>query len=272
MPKKRQQSTVEKSSAFLGDSVFWGGVAFVLTALGILLTSTDTVALRASKVVLVCAWLCFSVAVRKQNFFERENANRRAFGDATLSLAIAALLIGGYSYLPWQQAPKLYTSGFSRFLGTDSRVSVNIDVVNDSDYDNQSVNVDGEVKLVPYTGPHTSLGYIGIDGPTADAMVKRLDASETLRDLPHKGGLSPHVRDIFTLRSDDALTPEQIRAHHEGNLLIFVAGRLKYKDVNGCVYKSDFCGFWPDDVTLMARCHGGHFEQGVRLHDKCQTD
>jgi hypothetical protein len=269
---------LEKLWRFAYDALFLMAFGLTVTTVGFLLASSDPVAIRASKVLLVIAWMFYSAAIRKANFFQSQTANRRALGDAVTSLGVGLLLAAGFYYIPWYQAPRIYTTGFSHIISPGTPAKAVIDVFNDSDYPSSTMNADGEIRLIPFTGnfeskaPSDIAANFAFDDSVAADIFKKSESSSILHDLPFKGGLSPHVKDAYTLWGDHNLTVDEINQHDQGKLIVFIGGRIKYKDSDGCVYKSDFCGFWGKSAWVMVNCHSGHFEQAVRLKDKCQTE
>jgi hypothetical protein len=274
----RLETLSEKLWAFVYDALFLTALGLTVTVVTLLLVSSEPLVIRASKILLLIAWLFYSAAVRKANFFGSHSSNRRALGEATTSLAAGLLLALGFYYIPWHQAPKLYTTAFSQLISAGAKATVNIDVLNDSDYQSSVMNMDGEVRLVPYAreidskDPSDEAAIRALDDSVATGIFNKLEESTILHDLSHKGGLGPHMKAVYSLWTDRTLTADEVKRHEQGKLIVFVAGRIKYKDSDGCLYKSDFCGFWGKSEWLMANCHSGHFEQGVRLKDKCQTE
>src|SRR6266849_840238 len=271
-PATPPEKFLEKAWKFIYDALFLTAIGVTFAIVSLLLVSSDPLVIRASKVLLVIAWLFYSAAIRKANFFQKQTSDRRALGDAAISLAVGILLATGFYYIPWHQEPRLYTKGFSRFMSAGAKPIATLDVLNDSDYPSNSMNMEGQIKLVPNTGrdisskdASDSAALFALDDATAKEIFEKLDRSSVLHDMPFKGTLNPHVLDHYTLYGDDVLTADQVKQHEEGNLIVFIGGRIKYKDSDGCVYKSDFCGFWGKSIWYMANCHSGHFEQAVRL-------
>jgi hypothetical protein len=121
----------------------------------------------------------------------------------------------------------------------------------------------GDVKIIPFPAYRAA----------ADAeseIFSGIASNPAFTQMPLQLTEQPNVKYVDHVISLQEISQADLDGLVAGNLAMLVGGIIKYKDQNGCVYKTEFCGYWRGGgFNEMNPCPGGHNSEGIRTGDEC---
>ena len=123
--------------------------------------------------------------------------------------------------------------------------------------------------MLPAPDSHTL--YVAAEAAT-DQVFSDLRNDPILVDMPNHSVSPQGAEFAMQVISDQALSEDEVRRVMSGDLALFLGGIIKYKDAGGCVYKTEFCGYWRGNTHDMMQCSSGHSAEAVRTNDDCTPE
>ena len=269
----RKLSVTEKSKfwQFVEGSLFAAGMGAVIAVATLRITSAEHHTILLCQILGFIAWAFFAAAVYRAQLLPRLSRRRRVGANIVVQVLVFVALLSAWKYGPWQLAPRLVTTTLSGVGLLDGHAAINVGVQNQSNDDISGTVFDYRVKLIPFE----SLGaanadYVAMETKAAGEIFAELDKSDRFKSRPLSGeeGYNAWQSTVFSPRSDELMSDQQMVEHQEGRLTVFVGGRILYLDANGCKYQTEFCGFINRAGWSVARCHK-HNTQSIKLSVPC---
>jgi hypothetical protein len=192
-------------------------------------------------------------------------------GFGLVGISAALLLLGWWSW-PEVVKPVVHITQFSPSRECRSghcKVFVAIDVEDTTTEQAWRVTNATGIRIIPFPAHNAA-------AKMESYLFSELARDAILADMASQLTLQEGVQYRFYAESDEIplvgtqgqLGVGDLDAGRASSLL---AGVIKYKDQRGCVYKTEFCGFWRGGPgnNEMNPCPNGHNEEGIRTNDEC---